>query len=129
MRCAQMAQEFFPVTSSSSDKVYEVRMWLDGEPTSCNCVAWVMKRNKMKKAGDTGPVECKHVKQVLASVCHWEGDATDKCPLCGGPLVDGTFTAPVAPITEAPSVPEPVVPNGPKLPAAEAAAALVQEMR
>ena len=42
--------------SSSSDKVYETRLYADGT-TSCNCPGWTFKR------GDK-PRSCKHTKAV-----------------------------------------------------------------
>lgn len=104
LRCAQMHREYFPVGSSSSSKVYRVKMFRPNQLPECDCVAFKVKRNKNANAigggytgagsglANTTAAWCKHLQQVKDITCDWEqppgSQAQLQCPKCGGFVVD-----------------------------------------
>jgi len=84
----------FFADSSSSSKQYRVRAFMPNEPDTCDCMAFVMARNKAggKNSGAVG--HCKHIDKVRREVCPWiEGHREPQkipgvCPLCGGPTTE-----------------------------------------
>lgn len=96
-RCDQMNQGEYRIEASKGDKFYRVRAFLpDDDPSTCDCVAFAISRNRDggKLHGGTG--WCKHLAKVMDTTCQWqEGLAPEKqtiagvCPKCGGTSSEG----------------------------------------
>lgn len=99
-RCDQMNQTEFAIESSSSTKKYRVRTFLpEGEPPTCDCIAFAISRNRDGGKNNGGHGWCKHIDQVHARTCQWQ-DGVDPepqtipgiCPRCGGTASDAAIT-------------------------------------
>lgn len=93
--CAERAKQVYEVASDSSDKVYTVTAFVEGEFPTCLCTAYAIQRNRNGGKNMGAPGMCKHIKRVLAETCTWKQQAGDprvprdgRCPDCGGPVVD-----------------------------------------
>lgn len=90
-------------SESSAGKEYRVFAFRLNEMDSCNCIAFVMARNKeAKRLGlkDKGvsaaglASDCKHLREVRRVTCQWTQKSEDEyrydetCPKCGGPVVE-----------------------------------------
>lgn len=105
LKCAQAHREHYPVASSSSSrKIYPVKMFRSNELPSCICTGFMTKRNKNANiigGGFAGAgaglarstaAWCKHLEEVKNTTCDWEqkpGESYQlQCPKCGGPVID-----------------------------------------
>lgn len=90
-------------SESSAGKEYQVFAFRLNEMDHCNCIAFVMARNKeakrqgLKEQGISAAglaSDCKHLREVRRVTCQWTQHSEDEyrydetCPNCGGPVVE-----------------------------------------
>lgn len=121
--CSTQLQTIEVASKSDPYKKYPVELRpTDSIHPKCACMAWIMARNRGRKALGTDVVnadvagKCKHLPEAWAQVCDWEGadatfeDGTWPCPKCGADTVE-MFSSDheVAPVIEAAPAPAPVI--------------------
>jgi hypothetical protein len=105
-RCKQMsdiANNGVKYQSESSDKEYSCFAFRLNDIDVCDCVSFVMNRNKeakrlgLKERGISAAglaSDCKHLRQIRKVTCQWtqksesEYRYDETCPQCGGPVVE-----------------------------------------